>query len=480
MAMNANMGSMISSMLPGGSGAGIGSLNPYGAIGAAADTITNMLPQATEMSGDAGGLAAGLDAAYDGISDAAMAIPPVGTMIGGVMKAGKLVGRAMNALGAGTDGMSNIDAILGSPFFNLTPLGMINGIFGKKADTFSKDNEVFAQMGSSYGGSDSQADLAARKSGKKYGLLSRKDMEEANRQISEAARQQDTIRDIQEDVNNQNLLSASMSQINNQAYASRLQGGYQQGLVRAAKLGAILENKDAINRAKAFFKNGSKFKSWPKNITKDKEFIKFLETCPKEVQEYNEDSEYLYDLWRTGGKPTTLQDANDSVIPFFTTNEETGELVINDNLKLYTQLMNDDSFTFDPQSEESEVDEDVNEELQSFKEGGQLNVIPEGALHAHKHNLEDIDESLKGNITHKGIPVVSIDEDGNVEQQAEVERNELILNLETTEAIEELRKEWHDEESPSKKDKLAEEAGKIFAKSVIENTDDRTNLMESV
>jgi hypothetical protein len=51
-----------------------------------------------------------------------------------------------------------------------------------------------------------------------------------------------------------------------------------------------------------------------------------------------------------------------------------------------------------------------------FKEGGQLNVIPEGALHAHKHNLEEINDDLKGNITHKGIPVVSIDENGNVEQ----------------------------------------------------------------
>jgi hypothetical protein len=144
MAMNANMGGMMGGMMPGGSGAGIGSLNPYGAIGAAADTITDMLPEATETSGDAGELAAGLDAAYDGISDAAMAIPPVGTMIGGIMKAGRLVGRAMNALGAGTDGMTTKDAILGSPFFNLTPMGMINGIFGKKADTFSKDNEVFA------------------------------------------------------------------------------------------------------------------------------------------------------------------------------------------------------------------------------------------------------------------------------------------------------------------------------------------------
>jgi hypothetical protein len=36
-------------------------------------------------------------------------------------------------------------------------------------------------------------------------------------------------------------------------------------------------------------------------------------------------------------------------------------------------------------------------------------------LHAHKHNLEDIREDLDGEITHKGIPVVSISEDGKVE-----------------------------------------------------------------
>lgn len=473
------VGVVNSSGAAGGSG-GIGSINPFSAVGAAADALTNFLPQASEMSGDAGGVAAGLQGAWDGISDVAMAIPPVGTMVGGIMKAANFVGRGLNALGAGTDGMSVQDAILGSPFFNLTPFGLINGIFGKKADTFTKDNEVFAQMSSAYGGSDSQADLAARKSGKKYGLFSLGAMADANRQIREADRQQDAIRDIQDDMNNQNLLAASMSQINNQAYMNRLQGGYQQGLIRSAKKGSILENKDAISRAKAFFKNGSKFSTWPKNITKDKKFISFLETCPKEIQEYTEDSEYLYDLWRTGGKPDTLQEANDSVIPFFTINNETGKLVINENLKLYNELMNDDSFTVNVSSEESTPNDQENAELQSFRDGGQLNVIPEGALHAHKHNLEEIDENLKGNITHKGIPVVSVDEDGNVEQQAEVERNELILNLETTEAIEELRKEWHDEESPSKKDKLAEEAGRIFAKSVIENTDDRTNLMETV
>jgi hypothetical protein len=46
---------------------------------------------------------------------------------------------------------------------------------------------------------------------------------------------------------------------------------------------------------------------------------------------------------------------------------------------------------------------------EKFEEGGKFNVIPEGALHARKHNI-DID-----GITKKGIPVVSEDENGKVE-----------------------------------------------------------------
>jgi len=40
---------------------------------------------------------------------------------------------------------------------------------------------------------------------------------------------------------------------------------------------------------------------------------------------------------------------------------------------------------------------------QAFKQGGQMSVIPEGALHARKNEMELAKE---GTITHKGIPVV--------------------------------------------------------------------------
>ena len=42
---------------------------------------------------------------------------------------------------------------------------------------------------------------------------------------------------------------------------------------------------------------------------------------------------------------------------------------------------------------------------QAFKQGGQMNVIPEGALHARKNNMEGAGEDF----TAKGIPVINND-----------------------------------------------------------------------
>jgi len=51
------------------------------------------------------------------------------------------------------------------------------------------------------------------------------------------------------------------------------------------------------------------------------------------------------------------------------------------------------------------------EEVQEFKEGGKMNVIPEGSLHARLHHMENAE-----GLTKKGIPVVSIAEGGELEQ----------------------------------------------------------------
>ena len=107
-----------------------------------------------------------------------------------------------------------------------------------------------------------------------------------------------------------------------------------------------------------------------------------------------------------------------------------------------------------------------------FQQGGSINIIPEGALHAHKHNMD-----MEG-ITPKGIPVVSNKEGGEVEQQAEIEREEIIFRLEVTKKLEELEEKYYDEEtSQREKDECALEAGKLLVEEILYNTQDNTNKL---
>lgn len=129
--------------------------------------------------------------------------------------------------------------------------------------------------------------------------------------------------------------------------------------------------------------------------------------------------------------------------------------------------------------------------MPKHKNGGQLknietaeepSVIPEGALHAHKHHLD-----LEG-ITKKGIPVIQNvndqvetlaeiqQEGGELQQSAEIEREEIIFSKELTDFIEEKRKEWHETGS----NEVLEEVGKRITKEILFNTDDRTDLIEEM
>ena len=111
------------------------------------------------------------------------------------------------------------------------------------------------------------------------------------------------------------------------------------------------------------------------------------------------------------------------------------------------------------------------EQPPKFAEGGKVNVIPDGALHAHKHHLEDISPEYE-QVTSKGIPVVTEEEGGKLKQHAEIERNEIIFRLEVTKKLEELMKDGSDD--------AAIEAGKLLAHEIINNTVDNTGLMEVV
>ena len=108
--------------------------------------------------------------------------------------------------------------------------------------------------------------------------------------------------------------------------------------------------------------------------------------------------------------------------------------------------------------------------LSKFQKGGKLgtpgiesNVIVEGAYHAHKNHLDEVNPELS-DMTPKGIPVATEDASGNKTQVAEIEVGELILTKDLTDKLEELYKDGSDE--------AAIQAGMLFADEIIDNTVD--------
>ena len=115
------------------------------------------------------------------------------------------------------------------------------------------------------------------------------------------------------------------------------------------------------------------------------------------------------------------------------------------------------------------------ENLDKFQLGGKMNLIPEGALHARKHNLDNVSPELEGQITTKGIPVI-VHSEGGVTQTAEIEKDEWTLRKEFTDQLENLYKKYKEGSS----DEIAIEAGKLICYELLKNTDDRSKLIKSI
>lgn len=113
--------------------------------------------------------------------------------------------------------------------------------------------------------------------------------------------------------------------------------------------------------------------------------------------------------------------------------------------------------------------------IKSFQNGGVIgvdtNILPEGALHKDLNHLEDVNPEVGEEVTTKGIPVVVTDSEGNIEQVAEIEKEEIILRKELTDKIEELWKDGSEE--------AMIEAGKLLAEEIITNTQDNTGQLEN-
>lgn len=490
-------------------------------IGAASDLVGSFMPQKTEYDGAKGDITQTMDSVYDGISDAAMSLGPVGMLAGDIMKGGALLGKGLNALGGGTDGMTSTDAILGSSFLSLTPLGLVNGFGGKKADTITKDNEAFAQVGSSYTGSESSVNDALQKSGKKYGLLSSGARKRANEEIAEAKRQQSIISDISQDVQDRTAIRTAMAAINGNRRGFHMQGGYDQAAIRVGRQGMPIE---LLEKARTIIKaqQGTKISD---------PFQVYLQSLPENQRDST--NYRVKDYWEYNGRPKDFEEAK--IKGMFVEQEDfddtgkslgkswhgftvaenpnTGELefmkssshpTIQKELDWYNS---DDGADFRSQYElvktepyykyvkrktpiKQETPQHRNGgsiiELTSettislvdplnvleFQNGGSINVIPDGALHARKHNM-----NLDG-ITEKGIPVVSEKDNGKIEQQAEIEKEEVIFRLKVTQKLEELEKKYYSEEASQKeKDEYALEAGKLITEELLHNTKDNAGLL---
>lgn len=510
-------------------------------VGATSDLVGSFLPQKSEYDGDKGSITQTMDSVYNGISDAAMAFGPAGMLVGGIMKGGALLGKGLNALGGGTDGMTNTDAILGSSFLSLTPLGLINGFGGKKADTITKDDEAFSQVGSSYTGSESSVNDALQKSGKKYGLLSSGARKRANRQIAEAKRQQAIISNISDEAQDRANIRTSMSAINGNRLGFLMEGGYDQASIRVGRKGMSIS---LLNRARSILKAQEGLKldpmsTYKKQAPKDWESIPIsgkpsYQSWVKDVnpdfqnENYDLESAYnnlLYDemqRWKWAinqpnydfylgykdkdgiypfhlGSVAPLQGTEDYIF-LKKGNEDTNPEVHwetdtyyngRNGLKDTHDLVYEkDRYYYRKKKSKQDTPQHRNGgsiielisettislvdplNVPEFQNGGSINVIPDGALHARKHNM-----NLDG-ITEKGIPVVSEKDNGKIEQQAEIEKEEVIFRLEVTQKLEELEKKYYSEEASQKeKDEYALEAGKLITEELLHNTKDNAGLL---
>ena len=142
-----------------------------------------------------------------------------------------------------------------------------------------------------------------------------------------------------------------------------------------------------------------------------------------EIQEINGE---LHDL--SNDRETAYKSAMQSEDYVVFPSEESAEWFTADNYKRYFPGLEQ----YAPQS-------------RKFKQGGAL--IPSGSLHAHKNHMQLASDGL---VTSKGIPVVS-EENGKIQQQAEIEREEVIFDKQATTDIESLYKKFNETDKESEK-----------------------------
>lgn len=292
-----------------------------------------------------------------------------------------------------------------------------------------------------------------------------------------------------------NLLAGNAAygnNINNLAAANSMQdvlAKNQQALMGGVNLNILAAKKGAkINPAQLRTlvkkaKRGAKlqkvsFEDWYNTVPKDRNdttsynLRRAYELAPREELE----------KWRTA-TPEQLKDTTYHLKTFYWNDAGIGEFV---KSKKHDTIQKEIDWYYSDKAKDFRnkytlFDDDSDyyqyRPIEKFGEGGKMNVIPEGALHARKHNLP---EEIAEKVTNKGIPVITLEEGGDIKQHAEIEVNEIIFNKETTDKLEDFFKKFNETEDKKDKDLIAVEAGKFLAFEILENTDDKTGLIETI
>ena len=396
---------------------------------AAADTANSIMTGIVGnkmFGGPKGHITQSIDQGWNDVSDIDMKFGPVGSFVGLGMKGINVLNKGVNAaLGSkALDNMTTADAALNNPLLGWN-VGLVNALGGQNADTITKDEEVQETVGSSYTGAFGKVDEALTKSGKRYGLFSSGARKDANAQIAEAKRQQQVMTNIADEATDRFAIRNSMSAINGNRRAFAMQGGYNQANVRVGREGMAIV-KRVVSRY---------------NIQEKRK------TIPSSKVE-------LIEEFKEGGSLNITS------------------ILVEVDIDSLPEEFKDGGILGSTIIKEVEIDELIEE----FKEGGAFNVIPDGALHARLHHMENSE-----NLTKKGIPVVSEKEGGELEQQAEIEKEEIIYRISVTKKLEELLKQYEsDEYSQEEKDQFAIEAGKLLVQETLYNTADNTGLIDKI
>lgn len=460
------------------------------ASGAALGAVADFMPERDSLSGQYGNLSKSTEQMVDMIGQMPGMVGAIYNVANGVSDiAAGAFGDALT-----TSGNSKSDAIMDAiPVLGLINAGLGNAVGNNKIENLEYDTEAWNAVGGSYAGSQAAVKDAAKNTGGRYGLLAKatgefKKDEEQNRR---ARLQQELVSKIGDEAKAAQEVASSTIQEATINEKNRLAGNK---LSLRVQKGMKIPNKEDIQRTKKMFiggivipteapdytlvfKDGGKTKEKPKTRSLE-ELIQYAkEQNPRFVQRMTEPLKQLdlgngdyathIMIWDTDDQnqayvyPSVMEDKEGNLYDYkdaapLVARERGDYLIMSpEEAELFTSNYKQGWPMFFQQTPS-----------QKFAKGGTMNIIPEGELHARLHHME------QEGITKKGIPVISEEEGGEIVQHAEIERNEIIFRLEVTKKLEELMEDGSEE--------AALEAGKLLVEEILNNTEDRTGLIDEV